>query len=232
MIGNFKDIHAGKHAFIFGNAKTLNRRNLLDFEGRLTFGSNLIYKSLLPLRYYAVEDVLVIEDRHSEIIHQVKAQAFYPCERWHFTNTDNFTPVSACWAEHENGLPAWLDGDTFSLGFTVTYFLLQLAFYMGIRTAYLLGVQHCYQLPPHKKDGGEILLSTGSDPDHFTDDYFKPGTRLHNPNLPRMEQAYRRAKLEYEKAGGRVYNCTLDTHLDVFPKMELGKALDDPLTAL
>ena len=227
----FKDIHTGKHAFVFGNAGTLKKRRLSDFQGRLAFGSNLIYKSSLPFTYYAVEDILVIEDRYEEIVTEIGVRAFYPENRRHFDNIKNFTPVRANWLKYDGELPAWLEGETFSLGFTVTYFLLQLAAYMGIRTVYLLGVMHHYSLPPHKAEG-EVLISKGRDPDHFTDDYFSPGKMLHSPNLPRMEQAYRRAKLEYEKTGGAIYNCTLDTHLDVFPKLELEEALNDRLTSL
>ena len=54
---------------------------------------------------------------------------------------------------------------------------------------------------------------------HIHPDYFGPGYRWHDPNVARMEAAYRCARRELESAGITVMNATAGGHLEVFDRV-------------
>jgi hypothetical protein len=100
-------------------------------------------------------------------------------------------------------------------GYTVTYVLLQLAFFMGFETALLVGVDHHYQFSGWPN---EERIANGHDPNHFHPEYFSGGTRWNNPDLTRSEAAYRAARTCWEAAGRQIINLTPGSKLEVFPK--------------
>jgi len=113
-------------------------------------------------------------------------------------------------------------------GGTVTYLNIQLAYYLGCREVYLIGIDHNYQ-PPAQVDevDGPVITSRSTDVNHFHPDYFGPGYRWHDPKVERMEMAYRQAKRFFDENGGVIYNASAQTKLEVFPRVNYEEILSE-----
>ena len=95
-------------------------------------------------------------------------------------------------------------------GWTVTYFNLQLAYYLGWETVLLVGVDH---------------WSRGRG-DHFTNAYYdrKLTTNVTLPDMTyEVERYYTKARVAFEQAGRQIINVTPGTALNVFPKEDWHK---------
>ena len=68
---------------------------------------------------------------------------------------------------------------------TVTYLNMQLAYFMGFKNIYLIGVDFDYVLPKDviKK---ESMESHGDDPNHFDPRYFGKGIESNDPNYTKQ----------------------------------------------
>ena len=96
---------------------------------------------------------------------------------------------------------------------------MQIAYYMGFQTIYLVGLDHNYARPDHVV-GTQTYTSHGDDVNHFDPSYFGAGKRWHDPRVDRMEASYRVAKEMFEAAGRKLINATPQSKLDVFPKVD------------
>jgi hypothetical protein len=101
-------------------------------------------------------------------------------------------------------------------GYTVTYFTLQLAFYMGFKTVILVGVDHNF---PTKGTPNKEITSTGEDPNHFHPDYFGKGIKWHLPDLDNSEKHYRIADAYFEADGRKIFDATVGGQCPVFEKI-------------
>jgi hypothetical protein len=108
-----------------------------------------------------------------------------------------------------------------SQGSTVTYAALQIAFYMGFKRVFLIGVDHNFAQKgtPHK-----VETMKGDDKSHFDPNYFK-GMKWQLPDLEGSEKAYRLAKEHFEKNNRQISDATVDGKLNIFPKMKFEEAL-------
>jgi hypothetical protein len=107
-------------------------------------------------------------------------------------------------------------------GATVTYVAMQIAYYMGFRNVFLIGVDHNFkaQGKPYEKQ-----FIKGQDPNHFDPNYFG-NQEWQLPNLEASEFAYDLAKHFYNKDGRRIYDATVNGKLNIFPKMSFEEALE------
>ena len=106
------------------------------------------------------------------------------------------------------------------IGGTVTYICLQLALDMGFKEIYLLGMDHNYSRPEHVQSVGDVWTSHGDDPNHFHPQYFGAGYRWHDPQVARMEAAYRKAREVCTAHGATVFNATPGGQLEVFERVD------------
>jgi hypothetical protein len=111
-------------------------------------------------------------------------------------------------------------------GNTVTYVALQLAFHMGYRDVALVGCDHNFAV---RGPANMEVKSGSSDASHFDPNYFSGGMKWQLPDLPASEYHYALAGRFYSAFGGRVVNATTGGRLEVFPRMELGEWLAQPL---
>ena len=106
-------------------------------------------------------------------------------------------------------------------GFSVVYYQLQLAFHLGIREVYLIGMDFNFAVPAgtgQMSVHGEVIKSEG-EVNHFHRDYRKPGETWTMPRLDKQQEAFSCAKSAFEQHGGVVYNASRSTKLEVFPKV-------------
>ena len=107
------------------------------------------------------------------------------------------------------------------IGSTVTFVAMQLAFHMGYDTILLVGVDHSFKQQGRPNERQKL---NGADVNHFSEDYFS-GQEWQLADLENSEVHYCMAR-EWAKANGkRIYDCTVDGKLEVFPKRELQEFL-------
>lgn len=227
---SLRNHHAGKRVFILGNGPSLNKCDLTLLKNEITFGVNNITLNYDKMgfhpTYYVVEDVLLAEDRAQQIneYHGAEIKFFgnylrYCIQdapdiiwlnvRMDYRNYKNFPHFSRNVAR-----VVWVGG-------TVSYICMQLAFYMGFDEVYLVGFDHTYQIPADavvQHDTKEII-SMSDDPNHFDPGYFGKGYRWHDPQVERMEAAYRRAREFFEANQRKIFNATIGGRLEVFPRV-------------
>lgn len=217
-IANFKDIHKGKRAFILGNGPSLNKTDLTQLRGEITFGSNRIYLLYPQLgfttTYLTCVNPTVAEQFGAEMGAQPVPKFFGWLCRQHVPFTSDtaflapnarqpqfsFTPQHVMWE-----------------GATVTFVQMQLAFYMGVSEVILIGVDHNFvaQGKPH-----EQVTAQTDDENHFAPNYWGKGVRWDLPDLETSEIAYGLAKITYQAYRRRIVDATLGGKLTVFEKVD------------
>jgi hypothetical protein len=217
-LGELKDIHRGRRAFIIGNGPSLKQTDLKKLKNEYTFGMNRIYLGFPEMgfetTYFLTVNSLVIE-QCAEDIRRLSMPRFL------------------CWRSHNaigtapdlNFLHTTYAGPKFAAdvrgrvweGATVTYVALQLAFHMGFQQVILIGVDHNYSA---QGKPNTTITSQGDDKDHFHASYFGKGFRWQLPDLETSERAYRMARQAYESAGRRVLDATVGGKLTIFEKAE------------
>jgi hypothetical protein len=190
-----------------------------------TFGLNKIYlmfdKINLNLSYHVCVNKLVTQQSNKEI-ESLQCPCFvtmkgYECiqhlDHIYFilTGGNNIMPFS------------FQDDFTKGVheGHTVTYVAIQIAYYMGFSTIFLIGLDHYFQC---NGAPNETQLHKGDDPNHFDPRYFKE-QEWQLPDMEAMELAYRLTKYHFAKNGRQIYDATVDGKLEIFPKISYQEAL-------
>lgn len=221
QLDKFHNIHQGERCFIIGNGPSLKNTDLSKLKQEHTFGMNRIYMLFaelgFPVSYYVSVNSLVIE-QCAQDIRTLKMPKFLswrshtliePSKEMIFLHTTYTGPKFA----------SDVRGRLWE-GATVTYVALQLAYYMGFQTAYLIGVDHSFTT---KGKPNTTIVSQGDDPNHFNPGYFGKGFRWQLPDLDTSEQAYAMARQAYEADGRKVIDATVGGKLTVFPKIDYNK---------
>ncbi len=222
-LGELKDIHKGKRAFIIGNGPSLKNTDMSHLKGEITFGLNRIYLMFAELGFsttYLVSiNDLVIEQCAHEMAELEMPTFLSWRSRKYFKNLSEI---------QNKQLPTFLyttyDLPRFSTDVrgrvweaaTVTNVALQLAFHMGIEQVILIGVDHNFT---STGPANQTVTSQGDDPNHFSPAYFGKGFRWQLPDLETSEIGYQLARDAYEKAGREVLDATVGGKLQVFKKV-------------
>lgn len=234
-IAAFRNKHRGKRCFIIGNGPSLKIEDLDRLKGEITFACNKIYLAFDQTdwrpTYYSVLDVLVAENNREAIDELNLCKVFHEIVRPYVRRSDQIT-----WLR---GLPEPSVGESrigqFSTnvlegvygGWTVVYPQIQLAFFMGIREIYLIGVDFSFKTPQATGKtcaSGEILEHQG-EANHFHPEYRKPGETWTVPKLDLQYRAFLAAKKSLERNGGCIFNASRKTELDIFPRIDFDKIM-------
>lgn len=217
-LAKFSNIHMGETAVVIGNGPslTLEQINKLKYP---TFGSNQIYRLPYQPNYYSIADKEMM-DNCLPLPRWFKPTMFLRAE----ARVDGNNPIYPITAA---GFARNIDNFVI-LGGTVTYPLIQLAYYMGFTTLLLLGIDHTYPKAGTVKPG-QAFVAGEKDPDHFQPSdggpYFEAGKCYNAPELERTTITYGWAKEFFELEGRRIINLTPNTQLDVFEKMSIDQWL-------
>lgn len=225
--------HAGQRAIVMGSGPSLNRMDLRPLRHEITFGSNAIYLleerlGFLPT-YLTVEDPLPAEDNAKELNALRGTTKIFAHDLAHCLRSDPNT-VYVFFdryrvGDEDPGFP-FFSMDALRRvywGGTVAYMSLQLAYYMGIREVYLIGIDLDYKIPDHAE--GDVIVSREADQSHFHPDYFGPGKRWHHPKVERMARAFERAADCFAAKGGAVWNATAGGKLESLSRVDYNKVV-------
>jgi hypothetical protein len=224
--------HAGSdRCFVVGNGPSLNKMNLENLKGEVTFCVNSFFLKSAQLSwmptFYVVEDHLVAEDRREELASLQGTTKLFPAN------------LAYCLPEADDTIffnhrprKSFPDGFDFSLqadqitytGCTVTFTCLQLAAYFGFKAIYLIGVDADYAMPKDAQvstDYGVSVIDMDSDdPNHFDSDYFGKGYRWHDPQVEKMLGAYSEARDVSQECDFDIYNAGIGGKLEVFERVD------------
>jgi hypothetical protein len=209
--------HIGQRAFIIGSGPSIRMMDLSPLKNEITFGMNRIYLlfdtlNFLPTYYVAVNKYIVAQ--FADDIERLPMPKFLP---WYAM--PNLKHSNKWYMLDASREPLNFSTDIAQriwTGATVTYVCLQIAFFMGIETVYLIGIDHFFQDtgPPHK-----LVTSNTKDINHFHPDYFGRGVRWQYPDLQASEVSYSLAQDVYEKNGRYIFDATMGGKLQVFEKV-------------
>ncbi len=230
-IDYFKNKYSNESCVIVGNGPSLNKTDMSKLHNIKTFGVNSIFlmseKNSFKPSFYMVEDRLVMKQNLKEINEYDIEYKFFP----HFYKKEGlyknslFFNMDSRFYRDEYSILKNTNikfSDNFAkvayAGQTVTYLNMQLAYFMGFKNIYLIGVDFDYVLPKNVIKKGKVWESHGDDPNHFDPRYFGKGIESNDPQLHKTIIAYRKAREFLENNNVKIVNLTKGGKLEVFER--------------
>lgn len=214
---SYHNKHRGGRCFVIGNGPSLKKTDLSLLKNEVTFGANRIYllfeEGGFETTYFCSVNNNVTEQFRDDIVQLGMPKFLTWAAQDHIPFDDDTMFIRYI---HEEAFhPDPLRGLWY--GATVTFVSLQLAYFMGFETVYLIGVDHSFKDkgPAHK-----LVTAEDDDENHFHPDYFGKGVKWQLPDLDTSEQAYLCARQYYEANGRKIYDATVDGKLQIFPKVD------------
>ena len=222
FLGKLKQEIGDKKCVIIGNGPSLNKHDFQLMEGNFMIGSNYIFMNQEKMGYYpdliTASNFLVIEQRLKEFL-EIPVPKIFPFYMFNLVGShDDVYYVNL------NHLPEFSEnvGLWASTRSTVTFFNLQLAFYLRFSETFLIGVDNTYT--QSTKAEGKVLVQEVDDPNHFSPEYFK-GLKWQSADPSNMAMVYSFAKEFFDKAEMNVSNAGIGGALEVFPRVDYKRAL-------
>lgn len=224
FLEGFENIYDNEECVIIGNGPSLNFADLSKIDVPTFAVNSFFIKSketgFYPT-FYTLEDKHVVADNIEEIKNYNVKNKFIPSlYRELLGNIENNYYYYLDLSFYRDKPIQFSDNisKTIFAGQTVTYVNMQLAYYMGFKTVYLIGMDFNYIKPEGTLVNGNTWTSQGDDPNHFSKDYFSKGKKYHDPQLHKVQIAYEKAKEFYESNGRKIINLTHGGKLEVFPR--------------
>lgn len=235
-----KDKYKGRRCFIIGNGPSLTADDLTLLKDEITFACNRIFlmfsKTEWRPTYYFCIDYLICGMDTTEMQNISCDGKFIPsaCALAQGGVYDSFTYYNRSYnySHIKDGVVARLSKVDFSRdildvtygGQTVSYDMLQFAYYMGFDEVYLIGMDHKFAKEV-SADGS--ITSHEITADHFSEEYdkeLKQNVAVVS-TLYMTTAAFEAAKTAFDQDGRTVYNATRGGYLEVFERA----CLDDIL---
>lgn len=227
-----KNSHKNQIAFIIGNGPSLksNDLDILKEKGIYCFGTNRINLIFEKTKWrpncYLALDRLIYRDHDPTIPEMMKAQIDL-----YIFGEEAYHGLSNHYKCHDNVLyfkrktnSYYLPVNEFSPdalkyvvdGFTVTYAAMQIAYYMGFKEIYLLGVD-CNYSKRFLKNGN--IINKEEENTYFDKRYDTKGSN--SGYIDGMLEAYTTAKKFGDSNNFKIYNASRGGVLDVFERIDL-----------
>lgn len=215
-----------------GPSLTVSDLDMLDEAGIASFGTNRIYniykKTKWRPTYVSIFDQGLMYDKNSlAAISDSRTEVFFLNKNAAYTARNlkcNLCLIDIDWNKKNLKQPKFSTDASkgiFGIG-TVTYSCIQIAYYLGFRTMYILGADNKYPWT-HLKDGSHRF-------DAEQKSYFSELNEiLKKPAMGatwEMNVAYEYAENVSKKIGFKVYNVTRGGYLEAFERMDLETALE------
>jgi hypothetical protein len=220
----FENLHRGEDCFIVGNGPSLNKMDLSLLNDYHVFGMNKIHmifeKQKFDLSYHVAVNELVIEQIDEELNANIfgcpSFISYVASPNKAYANGDVYKLLTnGRWSFYHSIL------EPINEGYTVTYVALQIAFYMGFKNVFLIGVDHNFN---QKGKANETQKMEEDDSNHFHPNYFK-GHKWQLADLEGSEASYALARHQYHQNGRNIYDATVGGKLTLFEKVDFNDAL-------
>lgn len=230
-ISDFKNKYLGERCFIIGNGPSLNKTNLKCLKNETTFGTNgifLNYKSMgyMPT-FYIVADMHYVKVHVKDIDSINGTIKLFPrtYKKYFPHNNDKIIYLNITDTPHKSRPNFSIDADKYIKAcYTTTYLNMQLAYYMGIRKVYLIGVDHDWgdEIAQHPKNTSPHNgIINPKNIGYFHPDYILKDELWMIPYFKGIEAGYSFAKKFYEEHNGIIYNATVGGKLEIFKRKSL-----------
>jgi len=222
-IPRFRDSFAGEDCFLIGNGPSLNKVELPRLNDYHCIGLNKIHLLLerVPLRlaFHVAVNPLVIEQSWKEFL-KLDCPSFvsYEAAKAYIKSSHH---IHYLLTEHRI-TPRFsrIYDEAVWEGWTVTYVALQLAYFMGFRNVFLIGVDHDFKVRGQPNEQQDLAAD---DANHFDPRYFA-GCTWHLPDLEASECSYRMARFAFERSGRRIWDATVGGKCQIFQKIDIEEA--------
>ena len=216
-LNNLRDSHVGERVVIVCNGPSLNRMRLNFLRHEMVIGLNKIFLGFEKYGFYPNYYVAVNRKVIEQSVNKIKSME---CVKFISYSSSDLIPEDGLTYHIQTRKPPARFSHNISQGihegWTVTYVALQIAYYLGFEKVVIIGMDHRYEYTGAPNEARQL---DGSDPNHFSPDYFG-GQTWNNPDLIRSEESYRIARSEFEKDGRRIIDATLDGACEVFEKAD------------
>lgn len=216
---SYKNKHEDQRCFIVGNGPSLKASDLDKIMNQYSIGFNKIYLMFKKTQWRPTYSIIADQNIFMSIKDEIHQKGFVDifiganCKKYgrvndvtYFYTRPSFNTTNPRFSD--DALKFFYDG------YTVAYFGLQMAIYMGFKEIYLLGVDCNYSKDFDNK--GNIRVDK-SIKNYFTDSYIKD---IRVKNTEYMKNAYRSAE-KYANANGiKIYNATRGGELEEFKRIE------------
>lgn len=226
--------YMGKRCFIIGNGPSLTPEDLDKLKGEITFASNRIYtifnKTEWRPSYYGIIDEsvsrtpgLIQEVSNMKCIKFLRKEGFL-----YYKDIKGDTCYIHSWWDRK-----YLDNPQFSEDLTqgiytiatVTYALIEIAYWMGFSEIYLLGMDNRYKFGMTRD--GRVFRNKGVC-NYFGEDVKDEPLPQTAPATWEMDVAYEYAEKFSREHGFRIYNATRGGFLEKFERVDLDEVLERP----
>ena len=217
-----KNKYNGKRCFIIGNGPSLTPKDLEMLKGEYTFASNKVYKIFNKTTwrptFYMVVDPIVLEENVTEI-NQVDAKTKFTLKVYrHLFDADVYFNNNLI--KNKRGTFSKNIMESLYSSGTVSYHLLQIAYYMGFTEVYLLGHDYNFKGAISKTKDLSFLNETDNSQHYFSEDYIKSGEKKPGQAPDEVYYGMEKARLEYEQSGKK-YIMQLVFHIWMFLKLRI-----------
>ena len=228
----YKNKYKGKRCFIIGNGPSLKMEdlNLLYKNNEICFGSHRIYLAFNNTKwrpnFYTIQDTKMMNEYYYEIEALKIKQKFvaYPYElHQSFPIFKSFLSVKMIFENFFPYCPNFSKDLSKGIyeGWTVSYFNIQLAVYMGFEKIYLLGIDHHYSKT--KSPNGIIIENDTKD--NFCDEYIQKNENRNLPQVDKSTLAYLKSNVLSRYNNFRIYNSTRGGKLEIFERVNFESIL-------
>jgi hypothetical protein len=221
-----RDIHKGKRAFILGNGPSLTVEDMNLLKDEITFASNKIYLAYDQTdwrpTYLTCTDTIVARNNRETLLAQPEVKLFGHALFPEFRGCKDI--VFCNYSKSKETAQKWDLVDGVSTGHSVVYWDLELAYWMGIREVYVLGLDHSFDVKSAKtgeKAMGNEVIKAADEKNHFHPDYRKPGETWTMPKMDLLREDFIVALEKFQSDGGTIVNVSRTTKLDVWPTARL-----------
>lgn len=226
---NFQNLHYGKRCFIVGSGPSMKLEYLEKLKEEFTFSANQIFKvfSLTSWRpsFYVIADTIIAQHHKDTILNlpiPVKFVSSHMRSDLNGRKSIIYFPKT-----HENYIdqPPPFSPNCLSKvegGYTVSYLAMQLAWFMGFREIYVLGIDARYDtkvVKPIESHGSYELVKANTSGSYFLPDMISESETTFLPLPERQILAYISAKDFIESNGGIIANVAADSPLPTFQRI-------------
>ena len=226
-IKKFKDTYKDQICFFIGNGPSLKASDLdvIKKNNIPTFAFNRIYNIFEQTKwrptFYISQDEKMLQGCMEEVDDLELPTKLIPIQlNWYYDISINDAVYFNMIGQQIDNLKEFQFSKDSSHGIfnagTCMYTAAQLAYYMGFKKIYLIGVDHHFQVSQNNK--GEIIVDN-SVKDYFSDKYNEDKSNLYIPNTEKSTLTYIAMKNYCDNLGIKVYNATRGGKLEVFPRV-------------
>lgn len=230
-VAELKDIHKGEACFIIGNGPSLTAEDLdrIADTGLASFAANSIYKMFEKTKWRPT--YLVFQDQ--EVIDGLVAkfeELSFKCEKM-FIRRDVYKQISSgLLSSSKLVLPRLvmhirkdkyydfsenLKKCAFD-GCTVTYFMIQIAYYMGFKKIYLIGIDHNFPIMFDENDN--VIVNNDVKMHCFED---SKNIVLNPARVLETTLAYKSARKFLDAHNVEIFNATRGGKLEEFKRIDV-----------